>query len=113
MSESIKGYILDAIPYPIVFADTNHIIRYMNKEAERYFYGIRGYRDLLGKNLLDCHDENIQKMIIRSVEKLKNHGSEIYLGVTVENRRKYISPVRDENGELIGYFQRFELNQQK
>ena len=52
-------------------------------------------------------------MIIRSVEKLKAHGSEIYLGVTTDNLRKYINPVRDENGELIGYFERFELNQEK
>ena len=85
----------------------------MNKKAEFYFYEVRGYRDLIGKNLLDCHDENIQKMIIRSVEKLKAHGREIYLGVTTDNLRKYINPVRDENGELIGYFERFELNQEK
>ena len=113
MRKSIEGYLLDAMPHPIIFADTNHIIRYMNKEAEHYLYDVRGYRDLMGKSLLDCHDENIQKMIVRSVEKLKNHGSEIFLGVTVDNKRKYISAVRDETGELIGYFQRFELNQQK
>lgn len=111
--KTMEQYILDAIPYPIMYVDVDHIIRYMNKKAEFYFYEVRGYRDLIGKNLLDCHDENIQKMIIRSVEKLKAHGSEIYLGVTTDNLRKYINPVRDENGELIGYFERFELNQEK
>jgi len=64
--KTMEQYILDAIPYPIMYVDVNHIIRYMNKKAEFYFYEVRGYRDLIGKNLLDCHDENIQKMIIRS-----------------------------------------------
>ena len=48
-----------------------------------------------------------------AVEKLKNHGNEIYLGVSVRNERKYINPVRNEKGELIGYFERFEMNLQK
>lgn len=52
-------------------------------------------------------------MILAAVEKLKNHGNEIYLGVSVDNERKYINPVRDENGTLIGYFERFERNVQK
>ena len=47
------------------------------------------------------------------MEKLKNHGNEIYLGVSVRNERKYINPVRNEKGELVGYFERFEMNLQK
>ena len=52
-------------------------------------------------------------MLIAAVEKLRNHGNEIYLGVSVYNERKYINPVRNEKGELIGYFERFERNLQK
>ena len=52
-------------------------------------------------------------MLIAAVEKLKNHGNEIFLGVSVYNERKYINPVRNEKGELIGYFERFERNMQK
>ena len=50
--KTMEQYILDAIPYPIMYVDVNHIIRYMNKKAEFYFYEVRGYRDLIGKNLL-------------------------------------------------------------
>ena len=50
---------------------------------------------------------------LAAVEKLKNHGNEIFLGVSVYNERKYINPVRNEKGELIGYFERFERNMQK
>ena len=48
-----------------------------------------------------------------AVEKLRHHGNEIYLGVTPDTQRYYINPVRNEEGELLGYFERFELNLQK
>ena len=33
--------------------------------------------------------------------------------VTSRNQRVYMTPVRDESGALVGYFERYELNQQK
>ncbi len=113
MQKSLEQYILDSLPYPIVFADTEHIIRYMNKEARHRYYDVRGYRDLIGKSLFDCHRDASREMICKAVESLKHHGNEIYLKVGVRNERIYINPVRNENGELIGYFERFELNLQK
>jgi DUF438 domain-containing protein len=113
MEKSIESYILDSIPYPIVFADTNHIIRYMNKEARHKYYECRGYGELIGNSLLDCHNDASKAYLEKAVTSLKNHGNEIYLGVTSNNLRKYINPVRDENGDLLGYFERFELNLQK
>ena len=111
--EEMLSCILDSYPYRVVFVDTDHIIRYMNKAAKYHYYQVRGYRDLIGKSLFECHGEKSKAAIIAAVEKLKNHGNEIYLGVSVGNERKYINPVRDENGELIGYFERFEMNLQK
>lgn len=111
--EEMMGYILDSIPYRIVFVDADHIIRYMNKEAKHHYYDVRGYGDLIGKSIFMCHSEKSKEMLLQAVEKLKNHGNEIYLGVSVYNERKYINPVRDENGKLIGYFERFERNVQK
>ena len=93
--------ILDSIPYRIVFVDMDHIIRYMNKEARHHYYDVRGYRDLIGKSIFECHSEKSKAYLIEAVEKLKNHGNEIYLGVSVYNERKYINPVRDENGEMV------------
>ena len=45
----IMSLILDAYPYPIVFVDCGHVIRYMNKRARYHYYEERGYRDLIGK----------------------------------------------------------------
>lgn len=111
--EEMFGYILDSIPYRIVFVDTDHIIRYLNKEAKHHYYDVRGYDNLIGKSIFECHSEKSKEMLIAAVEKLKNHGNEIYLGVSVYNERKYINPVRNEKGELVGYFERFERNLQK
>ena len=111
--EEMVEAILDSIPYRIVFVDTDHIIRFLNKEARHHYYDVRGYGELVGKSIFECHSEKSREMLIAAVEKLRNHGNEIYLGVSVYNERKYINPVRNETGELIGYFERFERNLQK
>ena len=111
--EQILSSILDSLPYRVVFVDTNHIIRYMNREAKYHYYQVRGYSDLIGHSIFECHNEKSKEALIVAVEKLKKHGNEIYLGVSVRNERKYINPVRNEPGELIGYFERFEMNLQK
>jgi DUF438 domain-containing protein len=111
--EKLLSYILDSYPYPVVFADGDHIIRYLNKNAEYFYYQERGYDDLIGKSIFACHNDKSKEKIIAAVDKLKNHGMEPYLGVDVKNRRIYIQPVRNENGELIGYIERFEMNVQK
>ena len=111
--EEMFEAILDSIPYRIVFVDTDHIIRFLNKEARHHYYDVRGYGELVGKSIFECHSEKSREMLIAAVEKLRNHGNEIYLGVSVYNERKYINPVRNEKGELIGYFERFERNLQK
>ena len=111
--EEMFEAILDSIPYRIVFVDTDHIIRYLNKEARHHYYDVRGYDELVGKSIFECHSEKSKEMLIAAVEKLRNHGNEIYLGVSVYNERKYINPVRNEKGELIGYFERFEKKKKK
>lgn len=111
--EQIMEYILDSLPYRVVFADADHIIRYMNKEARYHYYHVRGYGELIGHSIFECHNERSKEALVAAVEKLKKHGNEIYLGVSVRNERKYINPVRNEKGELVGYFERFELNLQK
>lgn len=112
--ERMLSYILDSYPYPIVFVDCDHIIRYLNKRAEFHYYQERGYKNLIGKSIFSCHNEpNSAEMIKSAVEKLKCHANEIFLKVNVRNERVYFVPVRDENGDLIGYFERFELNLHK
>ena len=52
------AYILDSVPYRIVFVDTDHIIRYMNREAKHHYYTVRGYGDLIGKSIFECTRRN-------------------------------------------------------
>jgi len=105
--------ILDAVPYPVVFVDTTHIIRYLNKRAKYHYYQERGYSELVGKSLFECHSEKSAEMIKKTLDKFRNRQQEVFLGVNVRNERSYIVPVRDEQGELIGYYERFEKNLQK
>jgi len=106
----MKG-ILDSYPYPIVFVDDTFTIRYMNRYAQYHYYQERGYKDLIGKSLFDCHDREASKERIRAAfEKMKSDGKEAFVGVNLRNLRIYMQPVRDGQGKLIGFFERFEQN---
>jgi DUF438 domain-containing protein len=113
MDEKTLSLIIDALPFPVVFVDSEHIIRFMNKTAKFRYYAERGYRDLVGKSVFACHNDASKEKMLKIVEALKNHGREVFLAVSGNNERVYVTPVRDDNGEFIGYFERFEGNFQK
>ena len=114
MEESkITKLLLEAIPYPVLFADLSHTIRYMNRTAKFEYEEMRGRRNLLGSSLLDCHNGKSCEKIREIVGRFEKHGGEEFLTVTSRNQRVYMTPVRDENGSLVGYFERYELNQQR
>ena len=103
--------ILDSYPYPIVFADDTFTIRYLNRYAKYHYYQERGYSDLIGKSLFECHGREASRERIRAAfEKMKSDGKELFVGVNTRNQRLYMQPVRDGDGRLIGFIERFELN---
>ena len=110
--EMMKG-ILNSYPYPIVFVDNDYKIRFMNQHAKYHYYEERGYKDLIGKSLFDCHDneKSIEK-IKQGYEGLKRNGKEVFVCVTARNQRVYMQGVKNEKGEWIGFIERFELNLQ-
>ena len=111
--EMLEG-ILNSYPYPIVFVDNEYIIRYMNKNAKYHYYEERGYKDLIGKSLFDCHNnEKSIEMIKASWERMKKDGKEVFVTITSRNQRVYMQGVKDYNGNWIGFIERFELNLQK
>ena len=111
--EMMEG-ILNSYPYPIVFVDGGYVIRYMNRYAKYHYYQERGYEDLIGKSLFDCHDNPQSREKIKAAyDGIRRNGKEVYLGVTARNQRYYMQGVRNSKGEWIGFFERFELNQQK
>ena len=110
MDNNNLKYILDAIPYPIVFVDLTHTIRFLNKYAEFEYQQVRGHKDLVGKSILAYHNDKSKEMILAAVERFKKHGGEEFSALSSHNQRIYMTPVRDEQGELVGYFERYEAN---
>ena len=88
--EMLKG-ILNSYPYPIVFVDNDYIIRYMNRNAEYHYYEERGYKNLIGKSLFDCHNnaQSIEK-IKMGYEGIKQNGKEVFVTITSRNQRVYM-----------------------
>ena len=113
MDENTLTLIIDALPFPVVFVDVNHTIQFLNKTAKFHYYEEMGYSHLIGKSIFDCHHEKSKEKIIKVFERLKGHGREVFLGVSEKNERIYMVPVRNDKGELIGYFERYEGNFQK
>ena len=105
-SELIRQFV-EQYKYPVVIADLDHIIRYLNKAACDK-YAKRGFPDLENSSLLDCHNANSVQMIKDIVAKMKDGLDEVYLATTKENQKVFMTSIRNERGELIGYSERFE-----
>ena len=57
---SFMAALLDSLKDPILVADTDHVTRYMNKAAIAYY---DEGESLIGRSLLDCHNELSQRMM--------------------------------------------------
>ena len=96
--------VLDSEPSSVVVCDLNDTIVYMNPFAVKK-YG----KDLTGKNLLDCHNENSRMLIKKTVEwfkKSSDNNSVYEFHNEKENRDVYIIALRDEQKNLIGYWEK-------
>jgi PAS domain-containing protein len=97
--------ILDSLKDPILFADTLHVTRYMNQAAVAH-YEEEG-TSLLGRSLLDCHNAESQRMMIAILAEM-HEGLEERLITDNEKWRIYMRSVRDSDGKLLGYYERYE-----
>ncbi|MBW1644771.1 MAG: PAS domain-containing protein [Deltaproteobacteria bacterium] len=96
--------LFDSLKDPVVFVDTNHVIRYLNRRAVRqYRAGVR----LLNRSLLDCHNEK-SRQVIRETLRALEAGEEERLIHALPRKRLYMRAVRDADGRLLGYYERFE-----
>lgn len=101
---TLMATILDSLKNPVTFVDTEHIVRYMNKAAiAHYDEGLA----LIGTSVLDCHNQHSQKIIIEILAAMRN-GEEERLIADDEKRRIYMRAVRDNEGQLLGYYERYE-----
>ena len=99
--------LLDSIVDPIVFVDTHHVIRYINKAAKEK-YGKRGYVDLVGSSIFKYHSERSNVILLEIYENFQNGDDEKFLLVNKTDQKVFMRAVRDKEGNLIGYYERYE-----
>lgn len=102
--------IVDSDIAPVVICNVDHTIIYMNPAAaERY--AKRGGYELIGKSLLNCHNDesNIKiKEVVVWFNQSKDNNRIFTFHNTKENKDVYMIALRDESGELIGYYEKHE-----
>jgi DUF438 domain-containing protein len=103
-NQALLEAFLNSLKSPFLFVDTGHIIRYMNKAAIAHYE--RG-EALLGTSIFDCHNET-SNATIREVFEAMLAGEEERLITDNEKHRIYMRAVRDSDGELLGYYERYE-----
>jgi nitrogen-specific signal transduction histidine kinase len=97
--------LFNSLKNPIVFTNNDHVIEYMNQAAiEHYKEGTQ----LLGTSVLDCHNEESQKQILEIHQQMKEDGLTEKLITDNSKHRIYMRSVRDDSGNLIGYYERYE-----
>jgi PAS domain S-box-containing protein len=102
--------LLDTIHNPIVFVDNDHVIRYLNKAAKIRYYEKRGYSNLIGKSLLECHNPVSREQIRLIHQRLLDGEVEVFLKVNPDKEKITIVAVRNVDGQMLGYYERFEKN---
>lgn len=101
---ALMAALLDSIKDPVLFAHTQHVIRYMNKAAIGHFDDGAA---LLGRSLLDCHNEDSRRKIIE-ISAAMEIGEDERLINEDDKQRIYMRAVRDTDAKLLGYYERYE-----
>ena len=102
--------IIDQDRCAVVICNLEHEIIYMNPTAvERY--AKRGGAELVGKSLMECHNpesvEKIRKVVAWFAQNRENNNDSTYYNEK-ENKYVYMIALRDEDGTLIGYYEKHE-----
>ena len=109
MNEVFKS-ILEADRAPIVVCDLDHTIIYMNPSAIRRYEKWGGI-SLVGKSIMECHNEESRANIIKVTEWFKESkdNDQVFTSYNPkENKDVYMVALRNDNGELIAYYEKHE-----
>lgn len=94
----------------VVICDLNHTIVYMNPAAQKN-YAKSGGKELVGKSLLACHNPNsvaiIEKVVAWFAESTEHNMIYTFYNEK-QNKDVYMVALRDEDGTLIGYYEKHE-----
>ncbi len=98
--------IIDSDYAPIVICDINHKIVYMNPTAINIYGAF-----LEEKSILDCHNSDSNTKIKEVVKWFgeSSGNNKVYTSYNEkENKDVYMIALRDDNGNLIGYYEKHE-----
>ena len=98
--------VLEQDTAPVVICDLQHMIVYMNPTAKARYKS-----DLTGKSIFDCHNADTNKVIEQVVDWFAADGShnKVYtFRNDKENKDVYMIALRNDSGELIGYYEKHE-----
>ncbi len=98
--------VLEQDKAPVVICDLEHTVVYMNRASVA-----RYHTDITGKSIKCCHNAQSNEKIDRVVEWFKKdkNNNVIYTSRNdKENKDVYMVALRDENGTLIGYYEKHE-----
>jgi PAS domain-containing protein len=102
--------VLEADTAAVVICDLDHKIIYMNPAAVKR-YEKWGGANLLGKSLLNCHNEESRKTINKVLDYFKtsiDHNIVYTFYNEKENKDVYMVALRNGAGELIAYYEKHE-----
>ena len=94
----------------VVICNLQHEIIYMNPAAMKR-YAKRGGEELIGQSLLNCHGaDSAEKIrsVIRWFADSREHNVVYTFRNEKENKDVYMVALRDDGGDLIGYYEKHE-----
>lgn len=96
--------LLNSINSGVIYADDDHIVRYMDDTARSRFNGM----DFVGKSLIKCHrDASVVKILDYYQQMKEGRLEEVFVRKTPVGNA-YMKVVKDEAGRVIGYMERTE-----
>jgi PAS domain-containing protein len=107
--------IIDQDRCAVVICSLDHTIIYMNPAAAGY-YAKHGGDMLVGRSILDCHNERSVE-IIKKVTGWFGESTENNIVYTFHNEKQnkdvYMVALRDDEGQLIGYYEKHEYRSEE
>ena len=102
--ERMYRRMLDSLKDPFLLCDNDHRIIYMNTAARTHY---RQGADLLGTSIFDCHNPVSGEMIRQIHERMREEGLEEEMITDNSRHRIWMRAVRDDDGALVGYYERY------
>lgn len=102
--------IIDQDTAPVVICDTQHTIIYMNPAAAKR-YEKSGGANMVGRSIFKCHTPKTCELMERILQWFGESpdNNSVYEGPgTNEDKDVYMVALRDEGGDVIGYYEKHE-----